>query len=105
MTEIDLMYDFRPGVDLNAYNEWAKKAIAAILKAPGIIEFRAFRNVLGSPLICATTVWQNLSDWSRFTEGGEWRKMEEELRAKFADNIQVGIWGPSPVVPEPLKPR
>lgn len=104
MTEVDLMYDFRPGVDLKVYNEWAKKAIATTLKAPGIIEFRAFRNALGSPYIRATTVWKSTSDWTRFTESNEWSKIEEELRAKFADNIKVVIWGSSPVVPEPLKP-
>lgn len=104
MTEVDLMYDFRPGIDLKAYNEWAKKAIETTLKAPGVIEFRAFRNALGSPYIRATTVWKNPSDWSRFTESNEWIKIEEELRAKFAENIKVNIWGPSPVVPKPLKP-
>ena len=104
MTEIELMYDLKSGIDLQAYQEWAKKAIGIILGSPGIIEFRAHRNVLGTPYVRSTTVWKSLTDWSNFVEGGQWKQLEMELRAKFAHNIQVGIWGPSPIVPEPLRP-
>ena len=104
MTEIELKYDLRPGIDLQAYQEWAKKAVGVVLSSPGIIEFRANRNVLGTPYIRSTTVWKSLSDWSKFIESEQWNELEMELRAKFAQNVQVGIWGSSPVVPEPLRP-
>jgi heme-degrading monooxygenase HmoA len=104
MTEVELMYDLRPGTDLQAYQEWAKKAIGTVLSSPGIVEFRANRNVLGSPNIRSTTVWKSLADWGNFTESDQWTQMEMELRTKFAQDIQVHIWGPSPIVPEPLRP-
>ena len=104
MTEVDLMYDLRSGADINAYHVWAKKAIEIILKSSGLVEFRASRNVLGSPFIRSTTVWKSLSDWSNFVEGEAWEKMRSELMEKCVDHIQVKIWGPSPVVPKPLKP-
>jgi len=104
MIEVDLMYDFKSGIDMNAYLEWAKKTIDTVLHSPGLVEFRASRNVLGNPHIRTTTVWKSLADWGNFFESEGWKKMEEELRTKFAHNVQVGIWGPSPVVPEPLKP-
>lgn len=104
MTEVELMYDLRPGIDMQAYQEWAKKAIGMVLKSPGIIEFRAHRNVLGTPYVRSTSVWKNLSDWSNFFESDSWKVLETELRTKFAQNIQVEIWGPSPIIPEPLRP-
>lgn len=104
MTEIELMYDLRPGTDMQAYQEWAKKAIGMALHSPGIIEFRANRNVLGTPYVRSTTVWKSLSDWSNFYESDQWKEIETELRAKFAQNVQIGIWAPSPIVPEPLRP-
>ena len=104
MTEVELMYDLRPEIDMQAYQEWAKKAIGMVLKSPGIIEFRAHRNVLGTPYVRSTSVWKKLADWSNFFESDSWKKLETELRSKFAHNVQVEIWGPSPIVPEPLRP-
>ena len=104
MTEINVLYDLRPGTDLQAYQEWAKKVIAIILRAPGIIEFRANRNVLGEPNIRTVTVWKSLSDWGNFAESTQWQEIVTELSTRFAQNIQVGIWGPSPVIPDPLRP-
>jgi heme-degrading monooxygenase HmoA len=80
MTEVNLSYDFIPGFDQQAYKEWAKKAIGTVLQSPGLVEFRAFRNVLGSPYVRTTTVWQSLTDWVNFFESPEWREIETELR-------------------------
>jgi hypothetical protein len=63
MIEVDMRYDLLPGIDLRAYEAWAKKVIGTILQAPGIVEFRASRNMLGSPSVRATTVWQAMADW------------------------------------------
>jgi len=104
MTEVNLSYDFIPGFDQQAYKEWAKKAIGTVLQTPGLVEFRAFRNVLGSPYVRTTTVWQSLTDWVKFFESPEWQEIETELRDAFATNVSVEIWGPSPVAPTPLRP-
>ena len=104
MTEVNLTYDFVPGFNQQTYQEWAKKAIGVVLQSPGLIEFRAHRNILGSPYVRTTTVWKTLIDWTNFAESSEWQKMETELRGAFATNVNVEIWGPSPVAPEPLRP-
>jgi hypothetical protein len=101
--EANMYWDLLPDFDQQAYEGWAKKAIGTMLKSPGIIEFRANRNILGSPLARTTVLWQTLADWAKFAESAENQAILSELR-KFATNIRTELWGPSPVVPEPLRP-
>lgn len=103
MIEVDMTYDFSPGMNQEAYGEFVKRAIATVLQAPGLVEFRASRSLLGSPQVRSTTVWQTLADWARFSESSGWPALEVEFRS-FAANIRVEIWGPSPIVAEPLRP-
>ncbi|MGF6598711.1 heme-degrading monooxygenase HmoA [Paraburkholderia sp. GAS448] len=102
MIEVTNTYDLQTGVDLQAYGDWAKRAAAAIVRQPGLVELRANRNMLGAPQIRTTTCWQSASDWAKFADG-PWHEMEQELRT-FVTNFKVEIWGPSPVLPAPLRP-
>jgi hypothetical protein len=104
MIEVDLKYDFLPGVDQQAYQAWAKKAIGTVLQSPGIVEFRASRNMVASPQVRATSVFKTMADWGNFAESAGWLALKAELSDQFATNVCVDIWGPSPVVPEPLRP-
>jgi hypothetical protein len=101
--EVHGYWDFLPGIDQKAWAEFVKNAIATYMKAPGLIEYRANRNVLGSPQVRMTLVWQSLSDWAKFVESKEWEAHVAQFRT-FATNIHVEIWGPSPVAPKPLRP-
>ena len=103
MIEINSTWDLFPDIDQEAYGDFAKKSIGAILEAPGLIEFRANRNILGSPQVRSTYVFRSLVDWASFTDSDQWRALEAELRI-FATNIRIEIWGPSPVLPEPVRP-
>jgi len=103
MIEVNRTYDLLPGIDRQAYAKYAKKAISTSLQAPRLVEIRSHRNILGSPQVRSTYVWQTLADWARFTESAERQAIDSELR-NFATNIRMEIWGPSPVVPEPLRP-
>ena len=103
MIEVNMFYDFLPGIDQQAYQEWAKKAIGLVLKSPGLVEFRANRNVLGSPQMRTASVWQTLVDWANFSESSGYKEIETEMRT-FVTNLRIELWGPSPVVPEPLRP-
>ncbi|MFB0564679.1 MAG: antibiotic biosynthesis monooxygenase [Candidatus Aminicenantaceae bacterium] len=105
IVEVHLYYDLLPGIDQQAYQEWAKKAIGLVMQSPGLIEFRAHRNLLGSPFVRSTSVWQTLNDWANFAQSEKWEKIAADLRNSFAVNIKVEIWGPSPIVPEPLRPK
>lgn len=103
MIEVNKTYDLLPGIDQQAYLEYSKRALATMLKAPGIIEIRAYRSLLGSPHIRLTLLWQTLADWAKFAESPERQRLDSEL-FKFAADIALEIWGPSPAVPEPLRP-
>jgi hypothetical protein len=103
MIEADLSFDLLPNVDMKAYGEWVKKTVASVAKQPGMIEFRANRNIVGAPQIRTASVWQSLGDWSKFTEGSDWQSMLAELHG-FATNVKVDLWGSSPVMPEPVRP-
>jgi len=103
MIEVNMTYDFAPGADMNAYGEWAKKTVATIMQTPGLVEFRAHRNILGTPYVRTTTVWQSATDWVKFFESEAWQTIEAGLRA-FIVNLKVELWGPSPIVSEPLRP-
>ena len=104
MIEVNKTYDLLPGIDQQAYGQAAQEMIRMMLQAPGIIEFRANRNMLGSPQVRITTLWETLADWAKFAESAERYALESELLA-FTTNINVQLWGSSPVVPEPLRPH
>ena len=103
MIEVNKSYDLLPGIDRQAYVAWSKGASATMLQAPGLVEMRVHRNLLGSPQVRLTLVWQTLADWAKFAESAERQKLDAEL-LQFAANIHIELWGPSPVVPEPLRP-
>ena len=103
MIEVNTTYDFLPGIDHHAYGERVQKAIGLLLQAPGFVELRAYRNILGSLQVRTSSVWQTLADWATFSQGTEWQAFEAEIRA-FTTNIRTELWGPSPALPEPLRP-
>ena len=103
MIEVNKTYDLLPGIDQQAYLEYSKRALATMLKAPGLVEIRSHRNLLGSPQVRLTLVWQTLADWAKFAESPERQKLDSEL-LKFATSIGIELWGPSSAVPEPLRP-
>ena len=103
MIEVNKSHDLLPGIDRQAYIAWSKRASATMLQAPGLVEMRVHRNLLGSPQVRLTLVWQTLADWAKFAESAERQKLDSEL-LEFATNINIELWGPSPVVPEPLRP-
>jgi len=102
MMEVCVTWDLLPGVNQETYTAWAKRAVSTTLKQPGLVEFRAHRNVLGTPQVRTTAVWKAGADWIAFSEG-EWQSVEQGLRG-LATNIRLEIWGPSALVPEPLRP-
>lgn len=104
MIEVNLTYDLLPSADEQAYAEFAKKTIGVTLQAPGLIEFRAHRNLcFSSSQVRITCGWERLSDWADFVESATWQALEFELRT-FTTHQRIEIWGPSLLVPEPIRP-
>lgn len=102
MVQQVMMYDLVPSVDQHAYQAWSKRTIAALVQQPGLVEFRAYRNMLGTPQVRTTIDWESLAAYEKYLQGA-WQPVEAELRT-MATNIRVELWGPSPIVPEPLRP-
>lgn len=103
MIEVAFTYDFLPGIDEAAYAKFARKATAMMVKAEGFIEFRAHRNLLGAPHVRRTSVWQSLAHWAAVADQPEFQNLTVEFR-KYVTNLDVQLWGPSPLTPQPIKP-
>jgi hypothetical protein len=103
MIETNMSWDLLPLVDVKVYAAWAKKAGETMAKQPGMIEFRASRNMLGNPQIRISLMWKSLADWAKFAEGEVWGAVNTELRS-YATNFRIELWGPSPVIAEPIRP-
>lgn len=103
MIEVNKTFNLYPHVDQKALMEYRKKAIGTLLQTPGVVEVRSHRNVLGTPQVRLTIVWETLADWAKFAESDRRFAFDDELR-NFASDIRIEIWGPSPTVPKPLRP-
>lgn len=98
-----MTWNLRPGIDVAAYTNFSRDAVSQVLKATGFREFRAHRNMLGSPHVRATYVWQSLVDWANYQQTDEWQALMPRLN-EYATHVEVQVWGPSPVMPESLRP-
>jgi hypothetical protein len=102
MIEVAFTYDFLPGIDQAAYAKFAKKATTVMISAKGFVEFRANRNLIGSPHVRRTSVWETLADWAKLVESPEFQNLTDEFRT-YVTNIDVQIWGSSPLTPTPIR--
>jgi heme-degrading monooxygenase HmoA len=103
MVEVTFTYDFHPQIDYNAYAKLAKKATELMVSADGFIEFHANRNLVGSPHVRRTSVWRSLTHWAALAQQPEFQKLTAEFRL-YVTNLEVHFWGPSPLLPEPIRP-
>lgn len=102
MIEVAFTYDFHPNIDEHAYAKIAKKATALMAKAEGFVEFRANRNMLGSPHVRRTSVWKSLAHWAALAQQPEFQELSAEFRL-YVTNLHVNFWGPSPILPDPIR--
>lgn len=102
MIEVAFAYDLVPGVDLKAYTNLTRRATAVMMSADGFIEFRAHRNLTGSPQVRRTSVWESLTHWAEVAQTKEYQNLMTEFRL-YVTNLDVQLWGPSPLAPEPFR--
>ena len=95
-------WDIRPEKTAE-YLEWTKSAVSRLLSVPGVVEFRAYRPVTGDRQACVTYEFANLATWAAWRSDGVVEEVWNEGRA-YMDNLSAELWGPSPVVPEPIRP-
>ena len=99
-----MKYDILPD-KARDYFKWASEsAIPRIMEIPGLVEFCGYRPASGSHQIAATYQFKDMASWAAWVDSPDYTKIMEEFRP-MATNVSAEIWGPSPVVPEPLRPR
>lgn len=104
MIEVAFTYDFMPNIDENAYAKIARRATRMMRSADGFVEFHANRNMLGSPMVRRTSVWKSFAHYTALLESPEFQKINSEFNT-YVRNLEVVIWGPSPLIPAPIMPE
>lgn len=87
----------------DAYLEWVKSAVPRTLAVPGVAEFRAYHGAAGAPQILVTYEFADLATWAAWHGHEESQKVWSELHT-VGLNVTAELWGPSPVIPEPIRP-
>jgi len=86
-----------------AYTKWTEGAIRRTLAAPGVVEFRAYRPATGTSQVVVTYEFADLAAWAAFYAHEDVQAVMDELRT-LTVNVVTELWGPSPVVPKPIRP-
>lgn len=95
-------WDIRPE-KAGEYAEWADSAVSRLLSVPGVEEFRAFRPVAGDRQAGVTYEFTDLVSWAGWRSDETVIARWAESRA-YMDHTRVELRGPSPVVPDPIRP-
>ncbi len=97
-----MKWDINPD-ELDSYTEWAQRAIPSVLAAGDVVEFRGYRPVTGDRRVVVTTEFADLASWQAWYNTNTVQDVFEEM-AKITLNLETELWGPSPVVPKPIRP-
>lgn len=88
---------------VEAYLKWTQSAIQRTLAVPGVVEFRAYRAASGSSQVVTTYEFADWGAWAAWYGHEQVQRVLDELHT-LALNVNLELWGPSPVVPRPIRP-
>lgn len=86
-----------------AYLKWTQGAIQRTLAVPGVVEFRAYRPASGASQVAITYQFADMEAWAAWQSHEDTQEVLDELHTLVL-NVTIELWGPSPVVPEPIRP-
>jgi antibiotic biosynthesis monooxygenase (ABM) superfamily enzyme len=89
---------------VEAYVKWSEGAVRRVLAVPGVVEFRAYRTIAGSYQVVLTYEFADLSSYAAWYVNKDVQKVLDEAYT-LTLNMTSELWGPSPIVPEPIRPR
>jgi len=88
---------------VEAYMAWAGSAIQRTLAAGGVTELRAYRPASGPFQVVITYEFADMVDWAAWQDKADVQAVISEAHT-VATDITTELWGPSPVVPQPIRP-
>ena len=97
-----MKYDINPD-KRDAYGAWAQSAIPSVIGAGNVVEFSAYRPISGSRSVATTVSFADLADWQAWYESDAVQTIIVEM-ASVTLNLETELWGPSPVLPQPIRP-
>ena len=97
-----MKWDIHPD-KLDDYPKWVESAIKRTLAVPGVVEFRAYRAATGASQIVATFEFADMAAWAAWQSNEDVQKVLAEVHT-VALNANIEVWGPSPLVPAPIRP-
>lgn len=95
-------WDIHPD-KVEEYTKWTQSAIPRMMSGPGVVEFRAYRTASGDSQIVVTYEFADMADWANWQAHEERQTVLAELHT-VALNVKMELWGPSPLVSEPIRP-
>jgi quinol monooxygenase YgiN len=95
-------WDIHPD-KVDAYTKWTAGAIKRNLSVPGVVEFRAYRAIAGAQQVIVTYEFADLAAWAAWRSNPDLQQVLDELHT-LALNVSAELWGPSAIVPAPIRP-
>jgi quinol monooxygenase YgiN len=95
-------YNIHPD-KVEAYTKWTQSAIPRLIAVKGLVEFRAYRSAAGTHRMVVTYEFADMAAWASWLSHEDVQKVLGELYT-FATDVTSEVWGPSPVVPKPIRP-
>ncbi len=89
---------------MEAFSKWAEGAVKRTLTTPGLVEYRAYRPVTGPSQVVSTYEFADMAAWAAWQGTEVMQTLNAELHT-FTLDVTAELWGPSPVVPAPLRPK
>lgn len=88
---------------VSEYMDWTQGAIQRTLSVPGVDEFRAYRGAAGEAQVVITYEFADMATWAAWFSHETVQEVIGEVYT-LALNVSSELWGPSPVVPVPIRP-
>jgi quinol monooxygenase YgiN len=97
-----MKWDIHPDKS-ETYLKWTESAIKRTVSGLGVVEFRAYRGATGASQVVITYEFADMPAWAAWYSNEDIQKVLTELHT-VAFNVTTELWGPSPVVPTPIRP-
>ncbi len=85
-----------------SYGPWAQQALQQVLGTGDVVEFRAYRPTTGTAEVAATYEFADMASFAHWHESEAVKAVFGGMR-QYCENVSAELWGPSPIVPAPIR--